>query len=132
MRRSVRTLAFKENPDFENPADSNSDNIYAVTVRATDDVLHHEDRALTVKVTRPGRGRNGRAQHKGCGDRRDALTATLKDSDGGVAGCWDVHRHGVVSGTAWYAATALGSTARYQMKMLVDEADSNELHTSQR
>ena len=40
---TTRTLAFKENPDFEMPGDRNKDNVYEVTVRASDGTLY-EDR----------------------------------------------------------------------------------------
>ena len=34
---TIMVLAFKAKPDFENPMDSNTDNVYEVTVQATDD-----------------------------------------------------------------------------------------------
>ena len=43
-------LAFKSAPDFENPTDANKDNVYGVTVRATDGTLH-TDRMVRVTVT---------------------------------------------------------------------------------
>ena len=43
-------LSFKESPDFEMPGDRNQDNVYEVTVRASDGTLN-EDRMVTVKVT---------------------------------------------------------------------------------
>ena len=77
-----KVLAFNEKPDFETPGDSNRDNIYEVTVRASDGEMY-ADRKVTVKVTDSDEG--GMADLSA----QDALTgveltATLKDSDGGV------------------------------------------------
>ena len=47
---AARVLSFKEAPDFEEPGDSNRDNVYQVTVRASDGVTH-ADRMVTVTVT---------------------------------------------------------------------------------
>ena len=43
-------LTFETKPDFENPTDANKDNVYEVTVRATDGKLH-TDRMVRVTVT---------------------------------------------------------------------------------
>ena len=43
-------LEFKEEPDFENPGDMNEDNVYEVTVVASDGV-ERAMRDVTVKVT---------------------------------------------------------------------------------
>jgi hypothetical protein len=43
-------LAFTSAPDFENPTDSNQDNVYEVTVAASDGSLN-DDQALSVTVT---------------------------------------------------------------------------------
>ena len=47
---TIKVLAFKEKPDFENPMDSNSDNVYEVTVQVSDDA-NMGSKAVTVKVT---------------------------------------------------------------------------------
>ena len=44
-----QVLAFKEKPDFEMPGDRNRDNVYEVTVRASDGTMN-ADRALIIKV----------------------------------------------------------------------------------
>ena len=82
-----KVLAFKDKPDFEMPGDSNRDNVYQVTVVASDGV-NSAMRDVTVKVTdmpedgvievAPSQPRVG-----------TALTATLTDSDG------------VISSTTW-------------------------------
>ena len=78
----LRTLSFKAKPDFEMPGDKNKDNIYEVTVEASDDV-NTATRSVTVKVTDSDEG--GKVELSS----QDALigvelTATLTDSDGGV------------------------------------------------
>ena len=47
---NVRTLEFMDKADFEMPMDSDKDNIYEVTVVASDGVEMAE-RAVTVKIT---------------------------------------------------------------------------------
>jgi len=44
-------LSFISAPDFENPTDSNGDNIYVVTVRATDSNGNISSQTLTVTIT---------------------------------------------------------------------------------
>ena len=46
----TRVLSFKTAPDYEMPGDADSDNVYMVTVRASDGTLH-EDRMVAVTVT---------------------------------------------------------------------------------
>ena len=43
-------LHFRMAPDFENPMDANTDNVYEVTVRALDGTMH-KDRMVTITVT---------------------------------------------------------------------------------
>lgn len=47
-------LSFKTAPDFETPADVGGDNIYDVTVRATDNGSSFDEQALSVTVTDVG------------------------------------------------------------------------------
>ena len=47
---SDRVLSFRTAPDYENPTDRGRDNVYEVTVRASDGTLH-EDRMVEVTVT---------------------------------------------------------------------------------
>ena len=74
------TLAFKKGPDFEKPMDANKDNIYEVTVVATDPGGQTAMKYVTVKVTN--------VEEMGMvtlpGDQPvvgTAITATLTDSD---------------------------------------------------
>ena len=47
---SAGVLSFKTKPDYEKPTDRNKDNVYEVTVRASDGTMH-ADRTVTVTVT---------------------------------------------------------------------------------
>ena len=74
------TLAFKAKPDFEMPTDSNKDNIYEVTVVATDGEGFTAMRYVTVKVTNveeAGKVTLPTAQPR----VGTAITAVLTDSD---------------------------------------------------
>ena len=87
----TRMLAFRESPDFEMPGDMNRDNIYEVTVVASDGA-NTAERAVTVKVT------DVEEAGEVTLSPRDALTgmpitATLTDSDGGITDVeWSWHR----------------------------------------
>ena len=78
----TKILALKEEPDFEMPGDQNRDNVYEVTVRASDGVLYAE-RMVTVKVI--DADEMGEVELSS----QDAmigieLTAQIIDSDGGA------------------------------------------------
>ena len=79
----TKVLAFKEKPDFENPADSDGNNIYEVTVEASDTV-NTTPRSITVKVI--DADEDGKVELS----TQDAvvgrpITASLSDSDGEIA-----------------------------------------------
>ena len=46
----TRIVSFKASPDYDMPGDSNGDNVYEVTVRASDGA-NHKDMQVAVKVT---------------------------------------------------------------------------------
>ena len=78
-----QVLSFKKNPDFEMPGDRNQDNVYEVTVRASDGTLN-ADRMVNVKVI------NVDEPGKVTISPEDAvvgaeLTATLTRAEGGVS-----------------------------------------------
>ena len=79
---NIRTLEFKEKADFEMPMDSNRDNIYEVTVVASDGQMMAK-RAVTVKITD-----SDEAGMIMLSDENPvtgtAVEATLGDSDGEV------------------------------------------------
>ena len=84
-------LAFEDEPDFENPGDMNRDNVYEVTVVASDGV-NAAMRDVTVKVTNitePGKLEVMPTQPRVGVE----LTAELTDSDGVVSGpTWEWRR----------------------------------------
>ena len=71
---NFRTLEFREKADFENPGDSNGDNIYEVTVVASDGT-NQAERSVTVKIT----------------DSDEAGTITLSDAESGDRQCSNCH-----------------------------------------
>ena len=76
-----QVLSFKERPDFENPGDRNGDNVYEVTVRASDGRLN-TDRMVTIKVT--DADEMGEVEVPQDALIGVELTATLTDSDTGA------------------------------------------------
>ena len=77
-------LAFEDEPDFENPGDMNRDNVYEVTVVASDGA-NAAMRDVTVKVTNIGE--DGKIEVMPAQPRVGTqLTAELTDSDGVVSG----------------------------------------------
>ena len=79
-----QVLSFKEKTDFEMPGDRNRDNVYEVTVRASDGTMN-ADRALIIKVIN-----DATEGGKVTLSPEDAvvgveLTATLAHMEGGVA-----------------------------------------------
>ena len=88
-----KILSFKKSPDFEMPGDRNDDNLYEVTVRASDGTMS-ADRMVVVKVT------NVVEDGKVALSPEDAvpgveLTATLTDPEGGVSAS------GQITGERW-------------------------------
>ena len=65
---TCKILAFKEMPDFEMPGDQNKDNVYEVTVRASDGELT-ADRMMTIKITDADEDGRGGAVVAGRDDR---------------------------------------------------------------
>ena len=77
----TKVLSFKERPDFEMPGDRNGDNVYEVTVRASDGRLN-TDRMVTIKVTDADEA--GEVELPQDALIGVELTATLTDSDTGA------------------------------------------------
>ena len=78
-------LTFKKQPDYEKPGDADGDNVYEITVRATDGDSRTGTRDVTVEVTNfdeEGTVTLSPTQHR----VGVPITATLKDNDGGVYG----------------------------------------------
>ena len=83
--RNVVTLRFKEKPNFEMPADSGANNVYNVTVVATDRDEMMAKRPVTVTVTNKDEAGTVKLSHiqPEVGTR---ITARLTDPDGGERG----------------------------------------------
>ena len=96
---NVRTLEFREKADFEMPTDADTDNIYKVTVVASDGEEMAE-RAVTVKITDSDEAGmiTLSSENPVTGT---AITATLEDSDGDV----------INEGWTWYPLTNIPDTA---------------------
>ena len=78
-------LKFAKQPDYEMPGDDDGDNMYEVTVQATDEVGRTGTRDVTVEVTNfdeAGMVTLSPTQHRVGVE----ITATLKDDDDGVYG----------------------------------------------
>ena len=108
------SLAFRTPPDYEAPADNDGDNVYQVTVQASDgsntgslDVTvtvtnEDEDGTVTLSSDRPQTG--------------TALTATLSDLDGTVSGTtwlWESSADGLTGWTAASGAVSTVTTSSY-------------------
>ena len=79
----TRTLEFKELPDYEMPGDSDDNNVYEVTVVASDEV-NAAERNATVKVT--DSDEDGKIELSSQAPVIGTpVTATLTDSDGQIA-----------------------------------------------
>ena len=80
-----RTLFFNDAPDYESPGDSNSDNVYEVTVVVRDSAGNTDEQAVTVKVTNMEEA--GAVELSTLQPRiAFPITATLTDADNITAG----------------------------------------------
>ena len=78
-------LTFKESPNFEAPADMDTDNVYMVTVEASDGTTDNVMQAVTVTVTNAGEA--GTVTLSADTPRVGTeVTATLDDPDRMVSG----------------------------------------------
>ena len=89
-------LSFKKSPDFEMPGDRNTDNVYEVTVRASDGTLN-ADLMVTVKVTNVTYPAESGTVTLSSEEALVGveLTATLTDLEGGVSAS------GQITGESW-------------------------------
>ena len=104
---NMRTLEFIAKPNFEMPGDSNEDNIYEVTVVASDGE-EQATRAVTVKITNSDEAGVITLSNENPVAGK-AVTATLKDSDGDVINdTWQ-----------WYAITGGSELLKCWLLMLM-------------
>ena len=110
-------LSFKESPDFEMPGDRNQDNVYEVTVRASDGTLN-EDRMVTVKVTDfVEEGIVTLSSEEALVGVE--LTATLTDLEGGVS------VSGQITGESWTWHRGNAATFEAAPNNAIADADSS-------
>ena len=111
---NFRTLEFREKADFENPGDQNEDNIYEVTVVASDGTKQAE-RSVTVKITNSDEaGMITLSQENPVAG--SAVTATLTDSDGDV----------INIGWSWYALTAAQTANADEIEEALDGDETRD------
>ena len=77
-------LKFKAAPDFEKPADADKDNVYEVTITATDGNANMATRDVKVTVTNADEGGTVTLSQSHAAGRM-AITASYGDPDGGLA-----------------------------------------------
>ena len=78
-------LTFKASPDYEMPGDANKDNVYEVTITATD--MENNVGTMDVKVTVENANEDGMVTLSETQPRVGfAITADLEDADGGATG----------------------------------------------
>ncbi len=78
------TLSFNTAKDYENPTDANMDNIYLLTIKATDNGFPAMTNTLDVSVTITNVNEDGLVTISGITREGEVLTASLSDPDGGV------------------------------------------------
>ena len=90
-------LTFREPPDYENPADSGRNNVYNVTVQATDDGQNTTSVKVSVTVTNVDEDGAVTLSHVQPEDGI-GFTAVVTDPDGGVTGVtWQWERSEVIA-----------------------------------
>ena len=101
-------LTFINPPDFEAPADTGGDNVYRITVEASDD---NNTGSLPVTITVANVDEDGTVTLSSDQPQTGtALTATLSDPDGTVSGAAWVWESSSDGNTGWTAVTGATST----------------------
>ena len=101
-------LTFINPPDFEAPADTGGDNVYQITVEASDD---NNTGSLPVTITVANVDEDGTVTLSSDQPQTGtALTATLSDPDGTVSGAAWVWESSADGNTGWTAVTGATST----------------------
>ena len=103
------SLAFRTPPDYEAPTDKDGDNVYQVTVQASDGT---NTGSLTVSITVTNVDEDGTVTLSSDQPQTGtALTATLSDLDGTVSATTWVWESSADGSTGWTAVTGAVSTA---------------------
>ena len=101
-------LTFINPPDFEAPADTGGDNVYQITVEASDD---NNTGSLPVTITVANVDEDGTVTLSSDQPQTGtALTAILSDPDGTVSGATWVWESSADGNTGWTAVTGATST----------------------
>ena len=107
-------LTFRNPPDFEAPADTGGDNVYQITVEASDD---NNTGSLPVTITVANVDEDGTVTLSSDQPQTGtALTATLSDPDGTVSSAaweWERSADGNTGWTALTGATSTVTTSSY-------------------
>ena len=102
---ATQVLSFRAKPDYENPTDANRDNVYEVTVRASDGTLH-ADRTVKVTITSDDEAPEimGRDSVNYAENRKDAVaTFTADDPEGATSITWAVAATGTTPPSGFVA-----------------------------
>ena len=114
----TRTLAFKANPDYEAPGDSDAKNLYEVTVVVTDTEGNTDEQAVMVKVTNIEE--DGEVELSTLQPRVGfPVTATLTDPDNITADSvsWQ-----------WYRGATIAITVPVPTDLPANECDATDFH----
>ena len=126
-------LTFRSDPNYEMPADANGDNVYEVTVVATDSDRNRGEKAVKVNVENVNEA--GTVTLSAVQARVGVpLTASLTDIDGGISNVkwqWSNNNTDIPGATsATYTPTAVGdrltATASYTDREGADKSASND------
>ena len=120
-----QVLSFKKSPDFEMPGDRNTDNLYEVTVRASDGTLN-ADRMVVVKVINVDEDGKVTISPENPTTGTE-LTATLTDTEGGVSASgqisgenWTWHRVSAAADPATTSNAIMNETSSTYTSVAVD------------
>ena len=119
-------LEFKVKPDYEMPTDANTDNVYEVTVQATDG---DSNRGMKmVKVTVENEDEDGVVALSKTQPRVGiAVTASLTDPDGSISGLtWQWYNDAIILGNLEANAIEGANSDTYIPKDIDADPDSND------
>ena len=126
-----RAIRFKEPPDYENPGDANRDNVYKLTLVATDGRQGGRNE-FRISIFVKNQLEQGELTLMASGDDPaqpiigELMTATVSDPDGGIAVVtWQWSRSDTKDGT--YTPIAGATSFRYRPELTIaDDPDTTE------
>ena len=130
-----RAIRFKEPPDYENPGDANRDNVYKLTLVATDGRQGGRNE-FRISIFVKNQHEQGELTLMASGDDPaqpiigELMTATVSDPDGGIAVVtWQWSRSDTKDGT--YTPIAGATSFRYRpAPTIADDPDTTEDESS--